>query len=56
MSGAFTYLAAAAMEPKRLYEPPFTDLDDQSVGGLLPQAGVLKIVNVLNDVRLKAAA
>ena len=45
-----------AMEPKRLYESPFTDLDDQGVGGLFPQADVLQIVNVLNDVKLKAAA
>ncbi len=45
-----------AMEPKRLYESPFTDLDDQGVGGLFPQADVLQIVNVLNDVRLRAAA
>ncbi len=45
-----------AMEPKRLYESPFTDLDDQGVGGLFPQADVLKIVQVLNDVKLKAAA
>jgi type I restriction enzyme R subunit len=45
-----------AMEPKRLYESPFTDLDDQGVGGLFPQADVLQIVSVLNDVKLKAAA
>jgi type I restriction enzyme R subunit len=45
-----------AMEPKRLYESPFTDLDDQGVGGLFPQADVVQIVNVLNDVKLKAAA
>jgi type I restriction enzyme R subunit len=47
---------SGAMEPKRLYEPPFTDLDDQGVGGLFPQADVFQIVNVLNDVKLKAAA
>ena len=45
-----------AMEPKRLYESPFTDLDDQGVGGLFPQADVLQIVSVLNDVKLRAAA
>jgi type I restriction enzyme R subunit len=45
-----------AMEPKRLYESPFTDLDDQGVGGLFPQADVLQIVNVLNEVKLNAAA
>ena len=40
------------MEPKRLYESPFTDLDDQGVGGIFPQADVVQIVNVLNDVKL----
>ena len=45
-----------AMEPKRVYESPFTDFDDQGVGGLFPQAEVLQIVNVLNDVKLRAAA
>ena len=45
-----------AMEPKRLYESPFTDLDDQGVGGLFPQSDVLKIVSVLNNIRMKAAA
>ena len=45
-----------AMESKRLYESPFTDLDDQGVGGLFPQSDVLKIVSLLNDVRMKAAA
>jgi type I restriction enzyme R subunit len=45
-----------AMEPKRLYESPFSDLDDQDVGDLFPQADVLQIVNELHDVRLKAAA
>ena len=44
------------MEPKRLYESPFTVLDDQGVGGLFPQADMLQIVSVLNDVKLKAAA
>jgi type I restriction enzyme R subunit len=44
------------MEPKRLYESPFTDLDDQGVVGVFPQADVLQIVNVLNEVKLNAAA
>lgn len=45
-----------AMEPKRLYESPFTDLDDQGVGGLFPQAEVLQIVGVLSDIKMRAAA
>ncbi len=45
-----------AMDPRRLYESPFTDFDDQGVSGVFPQADVLKIVKVLNDVRGRAAA
>jgi len=45
-----------AMDPRRLYESPFTDFDDQGVSGVFPQADVLRIVKVLNDVREKAAA
>lgn len=37
-------------------ESPFTDLDGQGVGGLFPQADVVQIVNVLNDVKRNAAA
>ena len=45
-----------AMDPRRLYESPFTDLDDQGVSGLFPQADVQRIVSVLNEVRERAAA
>ena len=45
-----------AMDPRRLYESPFTDLDDQGVSGLFPQADVQRIVTVLNEVRERAAA
>ena len=45
-----------AMDPRRLYESPFTDFDDQGVSGVFPQADVVRIVQVLNDVRRKAAA
>jgi type I restriction enzyme R subunit len=45
-----------AMDPRRLYESPFTDFDDQGVSGLFPQADVQSIVQVLNDVRERAAA
>lgn len=41
---------------KRLYARPFIDLDDQGLGGLSPQADVVQIGNVLNDVKLKVAA
>jgi type I restriction enzyme R subunit len=45
-----------AMDPRRLYESPFTDFDDQGVSGVFPQADVQQIVQVLNDVRGRAAA
>lgn len=45
-----------AMDPRRLYESPFTDMDDQGVSGLFTQAVVQRIVQVLNEVRGRAAA
>ena len=45
-----------AMDPRRLYESPFTDLDDQGISGLFPQADVQRIVQVLKDVSGRAAA
>ncbi len=44
------------IDPRRLYESPFTDLDDQGVSGVFPQAEVRTIVQVLNEVRGRAAA
>lgn len=45
-----------AMDPRRLYESPFTDFDDQGVSGVFPQIDVQQIVEVLNVVRERAAA
>ncbi len=45
-----------AIDPRRLYESPFTDFDDQGVSGVFPQADVQIILQVLNDVRGRAAA
>ncbi len=46
-----------AMDPRRLYESPFTDFDDQGINGVFPaEADVLQIVQVLTDVRERAAA
>ena len=45
-----------AMDPSRLYESPFTDMNDQGVSGVFPQADVQRIVQVLSDVRQRAAA
>ena len=44
------------MEPDRLYESPFTDIDHRGVSGLFPAADVKVLVGILNDVRNRAAA
>lgn len=45
-----------AMDPRRLYESPFTDFDDQGVSGVFQQVEVQRIVRVLSDVAKRAAA
>lgn len=45
-----------AIDPRRLYESPFTDLNDQGVSGLFQQARVAQIIKILDDVRTRAAA
>ena len=45
-----------AMDPRRLYESPFTDFDDQGVSGVFQQVEVQRIVQVLSDVDKRAAA
>ncbi len=44
------------MEAQRLYESPFTDLNDQGISGLFDQDTVQHIVAVLDSVRGRAAA
>lgn len=44
------------MEAQRLYESPFTDLNDQGISGLFDQETVQHIVAVLDSVRGRAAA
>lgn len=45
-----------AMDPRRLYESPFTDFDDQGVSGVFPATDVKQLVQLLNDVKGRAAA
>ena len=45
-----------AMYARRLCESPFTEFDDQGVVGLFPQADVQHIMQVLSEVRVRAAA
>lgn len=44
------------MDPRRLYESPFTDLDDQGVSGIFDPDQVKELVTILNDVKARAAA
>jgi type I restriction enzyme R subunit len=44
------------MEPRRLYESPFTDLDDQGVSGIFATGEVKELVQVLHEVKARAAA
>lgn len=45
-----------AIDPRRLYESPFTDIDDQGVSGVFPAPDVKFLVQVLNAVSARAAA
>ena len=44
------------MDPRRLYESPFTDFDDQGVSGVFPDADVKQLVQLLINVKERAAA
>lgn len=44
------------LDPRRLYESPFTDLDDQGVSGIFELGDVKELVKVINDVKARAAA
>ena len=45
-----------AMDPRRLYESPFTDFDDQGVAGVFSMDDARVLVQVLRDVGSRAAA
>lgn len=45
-----------AMQPERLFESPYTDLDDSGVSGIFPPAKVAHIVTVLREITMRAAA
>jgi type I restriction enzyme R subunit len=42
------------MDPRRLYESPFTDVDDQGVSGVFTPTEVKILVETLAQVRAKA--
>ncbi|HEX5359677.1 MAG TPA: DEAD/DEAH box helicase family protein [Fluviicoccus sp.] len=43
------------MEPDRLFQSPFTDLNATGPIGIFPQAGVSKMVDVLSEIKQRAA-
>ncbi len=44
------------MEPKLLYESPFTDFNPSGIAGVFDAAKTAKVVRILDDVRRRAAA
>jgi type I restriction enzyme, R subunit len=44
------------MDPKLLYESPFTDFDSNGVDGVFAQADVVRLVQVLRDLEPRNAA
>jgi type I restriction enzyme, R subunit len=44
------------MDPRRLYESPFTDFDDQGVNGVFELDDVKELVKLINEVKARAAA
>lgn len=44
------------MEPRLLYESPFTDLDALGVEGVFDSASVIELIGILDEVKKRAAA
>jgi len=44
------------LDPRRLYESPFTDIDDQGVSGIFQTGDVKELVKVIKEVKARAAA
>lgn len=44
------------MDPKLLYESPFTDLDPMGIEGVFDEVDVAQLITILDDVRRRAAA
>jgi EcoEI R protein C-terminal/Predicted metal-binding integral membrane protein (DUF2182) len=48
--------ARGAMDPRLLYESPFTDIDPLGVAGVFKEGEVVELIRILQDVRGRAAA
>ena len=44
------------MDPGLLYEPPFTDIHNEGLDGVFGDAGATKIIHLLEEIELRAAA
>jgi type I restriction enzyme R subunit len=44
------------MEPRLLYESPFTDFNDMGIEGVFASAEVIQLIGLLEDVEKRAAA
>jgi type I restriction enzyme R subunit len=44
------------MDPKLLYETPFTDFDTKGVEGVFEHSDVVQLVQILRDIEPKFAA
>ena len=44
------------MDPRLLYESPFTDMNPLGVQGMFGEANAARLVTILDDVRKRAAA
>ena len=48
--------ARGVMDPKLLYETPFTDFDTKGVEGVFEHSDVVRMVQILRDIEPKFAA
>ena len=48
--------ARGAMDPRLLYESPFTDIDPLGVAGVFAEGEIVELVKILRDVQERAAA
>ena len=48
--------ARGVMDPKLLYEAPFTDFDSKGVEGVFEHADVVRLVRILREIEPRFAA
>ena len=49
-------MARGLMDPRLLYESPFTDFDSNGVEGVFDAADVVRLVQVLREVETRSTA